>query len=81
MAATKVRQMDFLVLYKTGEGIADYDVAGMILGKTNEEAVEAIREAMTRGEGEYVAVPFDAGRIVRRVAKRRMDLEAPSSAP
>jgi hypothetical protein len=73
--------MNFLVLYKTGPGIGDLDVCGVVLEKKAEEAEEAIKEAMTRGPGEYIAVPFDPSKILCRKAKSVLSLGEPDPEP
>lgn len=72
---------NFLVLHQTGPELADLEVCDVILGKEAGEAEEAIREAMTKGEGEYVAVPFDAERVLRRKAQTKFELSAVSEEP
>ena len=72
--------MVFLVLFKRGEDDADLDVCAVIRGKKADEAEEAIKEAMTKGPGEYIAVPFDPSKIVRREAKRAFIVVDPDEA-
>jgi hypothetical protein len=58
--------MNFLILYKTGPELADLEVCDVILGKTAAEAEQALREAITKGPGQYIAVPFDAKAVIWR---------------
>jgi hypothetical protein len=71
----------FLVLFKRGEADADLDVCGVIRGKKADEAEVAIKEAMTEGPGEYIAVPFDPSKILRREAKRAFIVVDPDAPP
>lgn len=67
---------DFLVLFKTGSGAADYEVCAVIQGKKAEEAEAAVREGLTRGPGEYLAVPLT--KAVPLMATSSYDLTPPN---
>jgi preprotein translocase subunit SecD len=65
---------DFLVLHKTGPNPGDLEVVDVILGKKDDEGEKAIEEALTKGEGQYIALPFDEDKIVKRKAQQTLSL-------
>jgi hypothetical protein len=68
---------DFIVLHQSGPGAADLEVCAVLYGRGAEDGEEVIREALTKGEGRYVAVPLT--NATELVATPSMELAAPEA--